>query len=157
MEFSGKKFRAARKEAKVTLKQIANAAGVSEPAVSHWESGKNYPSKEALKTASELLGCNSEDFLASDDDVINQSRIVTRDHEGRVKEETRFDSAGNVYRHYYNLELTPMVWAKMQEILKATRAGKDIDGYLATLIHDDYKRVVKEPSNQLTDADAEAN
>jgi len=105
MQFSGNKFRSLRKSKKITMTEIANGVGVSQSAISHWESGKNSPTDQALQRAAEILGCNVEDFQASEDEISNRIRAILRDDDGRIKHETRFDSNGNTYRDH-----SPLLW-----------------------------------------------
>lgn len=142
------------------MSQIAEGVGVSQSAVSHWESGKNSPSDQALELAAGVLGCEVDDLIAKEDDIINQIRAVLRDDEGRIKHETRFDSQGNIYREHWNLELTPALWKRMKACMeKRGLVGNEVDGYLQELICEDYRKkiLVQTPENQMTEEKSEAN
>lgn len=57
-------IRMARKQVGMTAKQLGEAVGVSEAAISHYETGKRQPSFEVFLKIAEVLGC-STDFLLS--------------------------------------------------------------------------------------------
>jgi len=66
------KIRAARRNAKMTQQQLADALGVSRPAVSLWEStkdeGRNAPTRTNLENLSEITGAPLH-WLVTDKDT----------------------------------------------------------------------------------------
>lgn len=160
MEFSPEKFREARKQAKVSHDKVAQAIGVSRSTISHWEAGRAVPTQENLGLAAQYLGCSISAFEKKEDDIINQIRAVLRDADGRIKHETRFDSAGNPYREHWNLELTPALWKRMEKCMEQSGyVGNEVDAYLQSLIAEDYRKrfLVQTPENQLTEDSGKAN
>ena len=55
-----------RKEKGMTQKELADKLGVTDKAVSRWETGKNYPDIETLKKLAEVLEVSVNDLLQGD-------------------------------------------------------------------------------------------
>lgn len=54
----GQRLRSARKRAALTLGEVASVLGVSEAAVSRWESESNYPSRRNAEAFGRLVGAD---------------------------------------------------------------------------------------------------
>lgn len=54
---------AARKNANMTQRDLANACGVSESTVSNWEKGKTEPTVSQAKKISELVGIHYDNII----------------------------------------------------------------------------------------------
>ena len=54
---------AARKNAKMTQKDLANACGVSESTVSNWENGKSEPTVSQAKLIGEVVGIYYDNII----------------------------------------------------------------------------------------------
>jgi DNA-binding XRE family transcriptional regulator len=54
---------AARKNANMTQKDLANACGVSESTVSNWEKGKTEPTVSQAKKIGELVGIHYDNII----------------------------------------------------------------------------------------------
>lgn len=54
---------AARKNANMTQKDLANACGVSESTVCNWEKGKSEPTVSQAKMIGELVGIHYDDII----------------------------------------------------------------------------------------------
>lgn len=67
------RVREARKESGMTQEELATAVGVTQAAVTQWETGKSTPTLPVLIRLSETLGCTI-DFLAGvpDKDIISE-------------------------------------------------------------------------------------
>lgn len=65
-------LREKRKEKGMTQEQIANALGVSTPAVNQWEKGKSYPDITILPALARLLGTDLNTLLSFEDDLTEQ-------------------------------------------------------------------------------------
>jgi transcriptional regulator with XRE-family HTH domain len=59
----GEKIRQARENAGLTQKQLAEALGLDQSAVSNWETGKSEPVINNLRRLADILGCNPADLL----------------------------------------------------------------------------------------------
>ena len=55
-----------RKEKGLTQKELADKLGVTDKAVSRWETGKNYPDIEVLKKLADVLEVSVDDLLQGD-------------------------------------------------------------------------------------------
>ena len=55
-----------RREKGLTQKDLADKLGVTDKAVSRWETGKNYPDIETLKELAEVLGVSVNELLQGD-------------------------------------------------------------------------------------------
>lgn len=64
------KYRKLRKEINLSQAQLADMLGVSQTAVSQWETDKNYPDVSTIKTLAEIF-CVSTDYLLG----VNASRV----------------------------------------------------------------------------------
>lgn len=64
------KYKKLRKEINISQAQLAEMLGVSQTAISQWETDKNYPDVATLKSLSEIF-CVSTDYLLD----LDQSRI----------------------------------------------------------------------------------
>jgi len=62
----GKAISRLRKEKGLTQKNLANKVGVSDKAVSRWETGRNYPDIETLQRLAEVLDVSVNDLLSGD-------------------------------------------------------------------------------------------
>lgn len=56
-------YKSARSEAGLTLKEAADAIGVTAQAVSLWENGKSNPTAENIVKMSEVYGCTTDKLL----------------------------------------------------------------------------------------------
>lgn len=63
-----------RKKKELTQKQLADMLGVTDKAVSRWETGKGYPDIEILKALSEKLNVSINELLSGE--IIPQERIA---------------------------------------------------------------------------------
>src|SRR3990167_8738343 len=59
----GARLRRARKDARLTLEEAAEALGVVRQSVFHWESGRNYPMGDRLKAVADLYGVSIDWLL----------------------------------------------------------------------------------------------
>lgn len=59
----GEKIRQARENAGLTQKQLAEALGLDQSAVSNWETGKSEPVINNLRRLADILGCQPADLL----------------------------------------------------------------------------------------------
>lgn len=75
------KYKKLRKEINISQAQLADMLGVSQTAVSQWETDKNYPDVNTLKTLSEIF-CVSTDYLLGMDTGhvhdVNEAIVYTR-------------------------------------------------------------------------------
>lgn len=62
----GKVISQLRKDKGLTQKELADKVGVSDKAVSRWETGKNYPDIETLQRLAEVLDVSVNDLLSGD-------------------------------------------------------------------------------------------
>ena len=56
-------YKSARSEAGLTLKEAADAIGVTAQAVSLWENGKSNPTADNIVKMSEVYGCTNDKLL----------------------------------------------------------------------------------------------
>ena len=56
-------YKSARSEAGMTLKEAADAIGVTAQAVSLWENGKSNPTADNIVKMSEVYGCTTDKLL----------------------------------------------------------------------------------------------
>lgn len=56
-------YKSARNEAGMTLKEAADAIGVTAQAVSLWENGKSNPTADNIVKMSEVYGCTTDKLL----------------------------------------------------------------------------------------------
>jgi transcriptional regulator with XRE-family HTH domain len=65
LETGGEKlsYKSARSEAGLTLKEAADAIGVTAQAVSLWENGKSNPTADNIVKMSEVYGCTTDKLL----------------------------------------------------------------------------------------------
>lgn len=56
-------YKSARSEAGLTLKEAADAIGVTAQAVSLWENGKSNPTADNIVKMSEVYGCTTDKLL----------------------------------------------------------------------------------------------
>lgn len=56
-------FKTMRKRAGMTQMQVANALGVTNAAVSQWETGKTMPKGESLLKLAKIFGCTVDELL----------------------------------------------------------------------------------------------
>ena len=59
-------YKSARSEAGLTLKEAADAIGVTAQAVSLWENGKSNPTADNIVKMSEVYGCTPDKLLKGD-------------------------------------------------------------------------------------------
>ena len=59
-------YKSARSEAGLTLKEAADAIGVTAQAVSLWENGKSNPTADNIVKMSEVYGCTTDELLKGD-------------------------------------------------------------------------------------------
>lgn len=59
----GEKIRQARENAGLSQKQLAEALGLDQSAVSNWETGKSEPTLHNLRRMADILGCRPADLL----------------------------------------------------------------------------------------------
>lgn len=59
----GEKLKAARLAAGMTQGQLAEAVGVSQRDISHWETGHREPGVLIVKEIAQALGCTMEDLV----------------------------------------------------------------------------------------------
>ncbi len=59
-------YKSARSEAGLTLKEAADAIGVTAQAVSLWENGKSNPTADNIVKMSEVYGCTTDKLLKGD-------------------------------------------------------------------------------------------
>ena len=59
----GEKIRQARENAGLSQKQLAEALGLDQSAVSKWETGKSEPVIHNLRRLADILGCRPADLL----------------------------------------------------------------------------------------------
>lgn len=62
----GKAISRLRKEKRLTQKELAEKVGVSDKAVSRWETGKNYPDIETLQRLAEVFDVSVNDLLTGE-------------------------------------------------------------------------------------------
>lgn len=89
----GKNIAQLRRQRGITQEQLANAIGVSAPAVSKWESGKAYPDVMLLEPIARFLGTNLNDLFGF---IANISATELEDYQGRLREllkETQLEKA----------------------------------------------------------------
>ena len=60
------KMKELRRKAALTQKDLAELMGVTQSAVSAWETGINDPCLKKLLKLAEILGCRPEDFIGSE-------------------------------------------------------------------------------------------
>ena len=73
MEFKDK-LKKLRTEAKMSQQSLADALGISKGELSKYESGRAYPSKEAIKKMASIFHVNSHYF--NDDKSLKSQKIV---------------------------------------------------------------------------------
>ena len=56
-------YKSARSDAGLTLKEAADAIGVTAQAVSLWENGKSNPTADNIVKMSEVYGCTTDKLL----------------------------------------------------------------------------------------------
>ena len=59
-------YKSARSDAGLTLKEAADAIGVTAQAVSLWENGKSNPTADNIVKMSEVYGCTTDKLLKGD-------------------------------------------------------------------------------------------
>ena len=59
-------YKSARSEAGLTIKEAADAIGVTAQAVSLWENGKSNPTADNIVKMSEVYGCTTDKLLKGD-------------------------------------------------------------------------------------------
>ncbi|MCR5539087.1 MAG: helix-turn-helix transcriptional regulator [Lachnospiraceae bacterium] len=64
---TGKKIHDLRIDRGLTQKDLADAVGVTDKAVSRWETGRNFPDIASLEKIAEALGCQVSDILGGGD------------------------------------------------------------------------------------------
>ena len=69
--YTGEQIAAARRAKGLTQKQLADALGVTDKAVSKWERGLAKPRADKLPLLAKLYGCTIEELLADD---VNQGK-----------------------------------------------------------------------------------
>ncbi len=74
-ERTGKFIAELRKESKLTQKELAESLGVTDKAVSKWETGKCYPDIEILGTLAQFFGVTVNDLLSGE-----KTEAVSRDN-----------------------------------------------------------------------------
>ena len=62
----GKKLKAIRKSKGMTMQQLADKIGTSQPAISYFESGSNYPQMCVLEKIAKTLGVKIEDLIGKE-------------------------------------------------------------------------------------------
>jgi transcriptional regulator with XRE-family HTH domain len=82
-----------RKENRVTQEQLANAVGVSVPAVSKWESGGAYPDITLLPSIARYFNTSIDCLLKYEKDLSNDDVIKITDQCSRSFEENSFEDA----------------------------------------------------------------
>lgn len=142
--------------------KVANALGVGRQHLSALSNGKKIPNEammirmEAL--ASEVLPAKIFDKILSDylnqKEVSNAPRLIDLLNTSST---IRRDEEGNVVGHQWDFKMNPRVWKRMQTAMKIEGYGDDIDGYLASLIDENFVRVMETPENQMTEEESEAN
>ena len=63
-----------RKRHRLTQGQLARALGLTQGAVSHYESGRNTPTFKTLVEISTALGCKPSELLACLDGILDRKR-----------------------------------------------------------------------------------
>lgn len=70
MRATGANIKRLRKERGITVQQIADFMGFTEPvAVYKWQRGDSLPSTDNLLALSKLMKCSMEDILVEDDEM----------------------------------------------------------------------------------------
>ena len=75
----GKRIRSRRMEMNMTQDELAEKLLVSRPAVSNWETGKNYPDLQIIVMLSEVLDVSLDDLLKGDANVVEQIAKDTKE------------------------------------------------------------------------------
>ena len=65
-----------RKQKDMTQKDLADKIGVTDKAVSRWETGKGFPDVSLLKSLSEVLGVSISDIVMGEKIEIEKERVV---------------------------------------------------------------------------------
>ena len=84
MEFC-EKLQVLRKQKNLTQEELAEVLFVSRTAVSKWESGRGYPSIDALKAVSKFFGITIDELL-SGDELLSIAEEDTRQNSLRVRD-----------------------------------------------------------------------
>ena len=84
----GKRIRSRRMEMNMTQDELAEKLLVSRPAVSNWETGKNYPDLQIIVMLSEVLDVSLDDLLKGDANVVEQITKDTRES-GKLRKRTK--------------------------------------------------------------------
>ena len=84
----GKRIRSRRMEMNMTQDELAEKLLVSRPAVSNWETGKNYPDLQIIVMLSEVLDVSLDDLLKGDANVVEQITKDTRES-GKLRKRIR--------------------------------------------------------------------
>ena len=88
------------REAKgISQKEFANALGVTESAVSHWESGRYLPTAGKLQKMVDILGCTFDELLTDPREKL-EAELQSKIDSG----ETTADEAEDEYQNRYNPE-----------------------------------------------------
>lgn len=72
-----------RKEQGITQKELADQVGVSDKAVSRWETGKNYPDVEIMQNLSDALGISISELMQGE--RLDQSEIIKVSNKNIIK------------------------------------------------------------------------
>ena len=67
--YTGEQIAAARRAKGLTQKQLADALGVTDKAVSKWERGLAYPDITLLQSICQVLQCSEKELLSSSEDI----------------------------------------------------------------------------------------
>lgn len=126
----GKVISDLRKRNGVTQEQLANAVGVSVPAVSKWETGNSYPDITLLIPIARYLGVTVDELLHYECDITAE-RVLEIEKECTLKFEAEdFDTGlalcndylkeypNNLYLKYQIAGLLPWFAAKKAQVKK---------------------------------------
>ena len=74
----GKAIVQLRKEKGLTQKELADTLGVTDKAVSRWETDKNYPDIETLRRLSKMFDVSIDDMLKGDLKIVPKKTPIKR-------------------------------------------------------------------------------
>ena len=107
----GRRVRAARESAGVSLRALARSVGVGAATLSELETGKTRMSVVRLNRIAVALGRSIEDILAAEDPPVTSPRVVVGDGD---------------WRHYQPLHLDPVLGAATAVFLRTGYHGASV-------------------------------